>query len=499
MTNSGGSREPIVRGAGITPTERYLKLLCDSTFLSLWSYPGVYRDQRSGNTGHGKEVCDLLVVFENDILIFSDKQCEFGDTGNLKTSWSRWFRRAVAGGARQLWGAERWIFDFPDRLFLDRECSRRFPLELPSRQSARVHLVLVSHGVSSVCKRVLGGSGSLMLRTDLHGASAHTEPFSIGDLDPSRTFVHVLDDTTLDIVLSERDTIADLTAYLRKKEVFLRSNRYVIAAGEEQLLSFYYKQLNEEGEHDFVVPAEVTGNVYFPEGHWESYLSSKDRQAKLSHDAISYSWDALIEKFNFHALRGDQYLATSSFQDVERVLRFLARESRTRRRMLAAALNGLVHDVPPHLRGTRVVGPSRPGDPYFAFLVLPVPAHMEHREYREYRGGFLDALLRVVKLRFPDAEDIVGIATESGPNTEPRTEDAAYIDGRDWCESLQANAVECQRRLNLLMNVREFHDRFDEFPQTTLSGELLHPVGKNPRNKPCPCRSGLKYKHCHGR
>jgi hypothetical protein len=61
---------PIERADGVTEAERYLKRLCDRTFLSLWSYPGVYRDQGSGKGTEGKEVCDLLVVFENHIIIW---------------------------------------------------------------------------------------------------------------------------------------------------------------------------------------------------------------------------------------------------------------------------------------------------------------------------------------------------------------------------------------------------------------------------------------------
>src|ERR1700682_1651598 len=95
---------------GVTAAERYLQRLCKHSFLSLWSHMGIFRDQRgSGTKGDGKELCDLLVVFGNDILIFSDKACEFRNTGNLQLDWSRWFRRAVLKSADQVWGAERWI------------------------------------------------------------------------------------------------------------------------------------------------------------------------------------------------------------------------------------------------------------------------------------------------------------------------------------------------------------------------------------------------------
>src|SRR4051812_34436003 len=100
---------PNVRSDGVTTAERYLKRLCDRSFLSLWSYPGLYRDQGGGGgKGDGKELCDLLVVFENYIIIFSDKDCAFPDSGDLERDWCRWYRRAVEHSAKQVWGAERW-------------------------------------------------------------------------------------------------------------------------------------------------------------------------------------------------------------------------------------------------------------------------------------------------------------------------------------------------------------------------------------------------------
>lgn len=110
----------IKRANGVTESERYLKLLCDHTFLSLWSYPEVYKDQVSGKGTEGKEVCDLLVVFENHIIIFSDKDCQFPNSGKLELDWNRWFKRAIQKSADQVWGAERWIKQHQNRLFLDR-------------------------------------------------------------------------------------------------------------------------------------------------------------------------------------------------------------------------------------------------------------------------------------------------------------------------------------------------------------------------------------------
>lgn len=154
----------ISRADGATDSERYLKKLCERTFLSLWSYPNVYRDQGGSAKGDGKEVCDLLVVFENHVIIFSDKDCAFPDSGDLTKDWSRWFKKAVKKSVDQVWGAERWIRNHPDRLFVDRACKHEFPIDLPAPDEAVVHRIVVAHDSSDRCRRAFGGgSGSLIV------------------------------------------------------------------------------------------------------------------------------------------------------------------------------------------------------------------------------------------------------------------------------------------------------------------------------------------------
>ena len=191
----------ITKSAGVTHEEEYLKRLCDGTFLSMWSYPNIYRNQGIKNQGEGKELCDLLVVFDNHVIIFSDKHCTFPENDDLELAWGRWFRKTVVESANQAWGAARWIQSFPSRLFLDKSCKQPFPIELGLNKEIKFHLIVVSHGVTGVCSKILGGSGSLMLNSQLAGEAQHTVPFTIGDLDPQKLFIHVLDDTSLEIVL----------------------------------------------------------------------------------------------------------------------------------------------------------------------------------------------------------------------------------------------------------------------------------------------------------
>jgi hypothetical protein len=271
-------------------------------------------------------------------------------------------------------------------------------------------------------------------------------PFSIGQLNPEKGFVHVLDDTSLDILLRTVNTINDFVNYLEKKEQFVLSGLLIDAAGEEDLLAYYLQDVNENDEHDFIFEGEVTG-VVIDEGFWEDFSSNPQRLAQLEANKISYAWDALIESFTKHILGATQYY--SSHDDVaslEKIIRFLARESRTRRRMLAKSLLDIIRDTPNDMRFTRVIGPSYPGDPFYVFLLLPHSEYVSYRKYREVRQKFLEACCMVVKVNFPEALDVVGIATESGFG-DGRSEDAIYLDCRKWTKEDQQEAKSLKKYL----------------------------------------------------
>jgi len=462
-------RTPVCRSDGITDAERYLKRLCDRSFLSLWSYSGVCRDQSAIGGSQGKEVCDLLVVFDDHVIIFSDKNCEFPDTGNLELDWRRWFRRAVMKSAKQIWGAERWMKSHPDRLFLDLDCTQHLPISIPDPSATHFHRIVVAHSATERCRAELGGSGSLMIVPGLvgedHCASFDEggRPFAVGQLSPAKGYVHIFDDISLGIVLQTLDTVTDFVSYLVRKEEFVCSGKLVAAAGEEDLLGYYLKHLNEHEEHDFVVPPEYDC-IIIDEGLWWDFIHSPERRAQLAADQISYRWDALIESFSKHILENTQYYTTHPrIDDSERIIRFLARESRTRRRLLAGSLLELIERTPESYKATRVVLPSRGSDPYYIFLLLPNIHATSYAEYREVRRKLLEAYCLVTKLRFPDALDIVGIATETGLS-KSRSEDALYLDARDWGAEIKEEATKLQRDLGLLTNTTECHTTVNEYP-----------------------------------
>jgi len=196
---------------GVTPSEAYLARLCGKTFLRMWSYPHLYKDQRKKRGGDGKELCDLLVVFGEHLLIFSDKDIELREDADTAIAWSRWYRKAVLDSAGQVFGAERWLREHPDRVFTDPECARRLPVELP--RSPRVHRILTCRGASAACAKALGGSGSLMV-TNRKLEECKDTPFQVGAFDAVGNVFHVLDEAVLDVVLRTLDTVSDFVEYL---------------------------------------------------------------------------------------------------------------------------------------------------------------------------------------------------------------------------------------------------------------------------------------------
>lgn len=252
---------------GLTRTERYLSRLAARSFLSLWSHPNCYRNV-------AKELCDLLVVCDNIVVIFSDKEVKFDDSLELDRAWARWYNRAVLKSVSQLRRAMNWVKQHPERIFRDPQCSEQLPLFERVDKPLEIHLVAVANGASRSCiKHFKGGSGSLLISPDESPESP--DPFCVGRLGGDDMFVHVFDEAHLHIILQELDTIRDLSDYLTARQRLISNGNLHSAAGEEDLLAVYLKDVNERGEHDFVWTTgkslQPNQKIVVQEGSYKNY------------------------------------------------------------------------------------------------------------------------------------------------------------------------------------------------------------------------------------
>jgi hypothetical protein len=275
--------------------------------------------------------------------------------------------------------------------------------------------------------------------------------------------VHVLDEVGLDCVLATLDTVSDFCSYLRRKEALFRGASGVWAAGEEELLGYYLKHFDPAtGAHDFVRDDGIDVMV-FEEGIWTSWLTSAAREAWTRANEISYSWDRLIEKFSHHILSNTQHFnPEGAVKDHEFNIRWMARENRFRRRVLAGALNDCMNTTPVGTRRSRMLPPSGPGDPLWVFLVLPQPEFAEYDEYRKVRRNLLQAHLYAAKHIYPTATDIAGIAVD--PRPEHLSEDAMYMKAHEWGPEQAEEARRCHEDLGIFKHANFYSSKAREYP-----------------------------------
>lgn len=422
----GPARPAIVRSEGVTPSERYLAKIADKSFLNLWSYPNTFIDKRAGGKGTGKELCDLLVVCGDHILIFSDKTVGWPDGDGTVLAWKRWYKRAIQKSVDQIRGAERWIAQFPDRIFIDPQCTQRLPIDLPPPERRKVHGIVVALGAGAACKKHYNtGRGSLFIHPEIKG-DAHWQgdsamPFVIGDVDPNGPFVNVLDDATLDIVLGELDTITDFTEYLAKKENLIRSGRLVSAAGEEELVAYYMTHMNPAGEHDFTKPDGTElgdAHVSFDVGFYDDLIKNRQYLAKKEADKISYAWDALIEQFTKNMLAGTTIVPDGmppELSELEKGIRHMALVPRYKRRLFGEAILDALEKSKNTDRFTRSLlpGPSDPQrDTAFFFMTLAIPKFElaeGYEGYRKARRKLLEVYAFALAEKFRELKRVVGI------------------------------------------------------------------------------------------
>ena len=462
----------------------------------MWAHLSPYTDKKDNPTAHhGKELCDLLVVFENDLFIFEDKAIAWPEKGDLEQRWSRWHRKAVTEAAAQAVWAKKWLAKRPERVFADPACSTLLPVALPAPEHQRTHLIVVANGASKACRAHFGGGlGSLMLNT--HPA-APEQPFSVGCAGPNGEFVHVFNESTLELTLGELDTISEFRDYLLAKERLVAQGKHLIAPGEEDVLGYYLQHEDPErpNTHGFgdVRKFDVLG---FEEGIWLEFARSVHKRVRDEANKHSYDWDELINRFAEHSIEGTQYLTTHGDpQLTERTLRFMNAEPRTIRRTLVEMsyrrLTSLGERPYVFWSFQSPVGQRA----LYSFVALRRDSGEDYDDYRSRRLEFLTICTTLIRLERPGAGAYVGIAM-GHPGTGENSEDLLLLTDEAFTPMLQEEARRYQRDFGLLANLKEVRSREREYPSPMLP--LGIPKGAA-RNAPCPCGSDLKWKKCCGR
>jgi hypothetical protein len=475
----------IKRGIGFTPTEKNLASLADKIFLNLWAYPNLFGPA-------GKELCDLLVVCGDDILIFSDKNIHWSSDADVNVAWPRWYRRAIGKSAAQLNGATRTLQHHPDQLFLDAACMNRFPLTLPPADRRRVHLIAVSLGASEACaqyRKEVPGHFAIVpsIKGDEHinTQSPGFTPFAIGDVRPNAGFIHVFNEPALELLSRELDTVTDFTRYLTRRERIIRSGHLAPVAGEHELLARYLISGGPDEEHDFRRPGggewKQGEMLEIPPGTYAALAAQPGYKARKEADEVSYTWDKLAGLFTESILKGESEVPGGQqpdLADMERGLRSMALEPRLRRRLLGGSVADAVNTAE-EKKANRFARNMVPGahsaDEKVGYVLLILAHHGEapgpaYDEYRKRRQLMLRGYCLNMLQSHRNVKRAVGIGIDASSKVTGRkggSEDFYALEVDEWTPELETHAGELKKELGLLKAENVIHGdaSVDEFPR----------------------------------
>ena len=487
----------IPKSMGVNSSEMKLCRLGYRTFLSLWSYPNLFQKHKQV-----KELCDLLVVFENHIIIFSDKDCAFGNSGDIKTDWIRWYKKAVLASAKQLCGAKSWIKKCPDRICMDDKGKVDFPLKIEVNEKTEFHLIAVAHGAADACKKYFGGGdGGLIITNDTFDINDrdHCEPFHVDRVLPEQeTFIHVFDDSSYATVLEELDTISDFVNYLSDKERLFLSDSVVSVAGENELLAHHLSGMIDgcsTALYDLTHENGKSGVILIEEGLWDDLVVSLKYQEWKKQVEISYFWDSLLQK-TFYFIENGISLTTSPTIDAQsKLFQYLAREDRFHRAALSQGFLSFVKDMPDDFRGTRIIYSHEDPTVCYVLFLLPRESYMNDEDYRKVRFDMLRDYCLIAKGEHPLVQMVVGVAHESNEQNGS-SEDFVTLDAEDWTEELQEQAMKLKDEYTQLGLLGKRN--YVGFSYNRTDSPNIRKMKGADRNKPCPCGSGKKYKKCCG-
>lgn len=478
----------IVKSRGVTPTENLLSTLADRTFLKLWCYANPFKND-------GKELCDLIAVFDNHIFLFFDRESRKFDTvgADVAITWSRWKREVVDKQVRTANGAKRYLSDPKNLVFLDAELSAPLPLELPSGERV-IHKIVVGHGASEACKAFSDDNvyGSLAISYG-SGPSEASFPFMV-HLDKNDP-VHVFDSDNLEIVLSHLDTITDFTGYLMEKEAAIHKFDMISYCGEEDLLAHYLCNYDKQKHQHIIGPRDGTFNaVMIGEGEWKDFAESKIYARREEADRPSYLWDAIIQRTCQNAL--DDILLGHPIFSGPNAVREMAKEPRFIRRMLSKRIIHAVQTFEGRGEGiTRKLTymPSIERDKGYVFLQLKNPNTIDFEtEWRPKRQMMLEIACAAAKLHFSHLKKIIGIAIDAPKYSDRNAEDFILLDTNNWTPETDKTYRELNKDFKFFETpyLRRHHTKVTEFPRDR---KASYTIGRNDK---CPCGSGQKFKKC---
>lgn len=343
----------------MTPSERYVASLCKKSFLPFWSFPNPLGKK-------DKELCDVLVVCGNTIILISVKDIQVSNHKDKSVQYSRWVKKAVDDSIQQLYGAERFLKNVEEIKLKNRITK----VALPDKKLRTIYRIAIAFG------------------------SDYNFPLPMGF--SKRGFVHVFDEKSTATIISELDTITDFTKYLVAKEKFLSSNHMLLPEETD----FFALYIQTGLEFDYPVDL-VAGSA----GLWDSYVESEDYSDWRKRIQPSFIWDYMIMRLHEYHIKDDT--SNQHIQDLENAIRIINQEDRIHRTELGLALDNAIKKK----SNGRMLLPQIGAKHMYVFMPLT---------QKNWIGKEKELELRCIVARYlnPSVDTVIGISMGSNGKGE---------------------------------------------------------------------------------
>lgn len=379
--------------------EIFVQQLANKSFLEDWCYP-------NPKLADGKELCDLLIIYDEVVIIWQIKALKSDSEGMYKKS-------AVEKNIRQLLGARRSLFEL----------------------GKPIKLVNVRRGEEIFNPRTIKETYYI---STIFGEEEEVSTF--GEIVAGQV-IHSFTQEFVDLALRELDTTRDFVDYLKEKTKLVLSKIYItLLGGEKELLAYY---LANERNFSRLIDLD---HIIIEEGFWDQLQKLPEYLAKKEADRMSYFWDELINRCH---TGGSEY---------ESIARELARTNRYDRRVLSK--NFYTAHVRAHNeKNTQLIRRtfSLNGVTYcFVF--------MDDIEPRNRRKMLLSVSCYVARGLHQENKKVIGIATEMKFNPLC-SYDYCLFELAELTDDEKKQIDKVKKELGIFLNPEVTHFQEDEYPK----------------------------------
>jgi len=400
----------------LNASEQKVEFFCKNSFLSLWCFPNPIRKDNN------KELCDLLVVCGENVLVVSVKDIKISESGDYETDLIRWEKRALDESFEQIYGAERALKNNISFVYAEQE------YKIDNISNKNIYRLAIAIG---------------------RGEKFHLK---FGDM--GKGFIHVLDEKSLDIVMQELDTISDFIEYLREKEKFFKKETSIYCTGEEDMLAFYLHNGRK-------FPEQYDG-IIIEENIWQEFINKPEYIKRKDAEKISYVWDDLIERFSSE-FKQNTLCSYSPFgkSNVEKVLRVMAKETRFARRILSEDLTEFVFKFREIKAESRItISPSG-----IVYVFYQMNCDENDFETRQHRQRILALRCFVARAMNPENPIVIGLASEFRDKKKKYSYDLLYFELPELNDEHIKRARQIQDEFNFFKTPKITKKEIDEYPK----------------------------------